>query len=217
MPFALSPLYPILDASFFPSADASRAAWLRQTVQTLAEAGVTLLQLRAKQAAPERILRDAEAAKSAAPPGMRLILNDHVELVRACGFDGVHLGQGDTSVEAARRQLGPAAVIGLSTHTIDQVRQGSATDANYLAIGPVFATESKADAEAPVGVNGVRAARVETTKPLVAIGGITLATAADVHAAGADSIALISALFRGGAGGEQPPGEIARDFLLVFR
>ena len=217
MPFAPSPLYPILDAGFFPADDAPRAAWLRHMVRMLAEAGVMLLQLRVKQAAPEWILRDAEAVRSAAPPGMRLILNDHVELVRACGFHGVHLGQGDLSVEAARQQLGAAAVIGLSTHTVDQVRRGDATDADYLAIGPVFATESKADAETPVGVEGVRAARAETTKPLVAIGGITHSSAADVRSAGADSIALISALFHGGAGGLQSPGEIARDFLQVFR
>lgn len=217
MPFAPPPLYPILDASFFPVEDEPRAAWLWQTVGVLARAGVTLLQLRSKQAAPERLLRDAAAIRSAAPAGMRLILNDHVHLVRACGFDGVHLGQDDLSVMAARQQLGPAAIIGLSTHTAAEVREGGRTDADYLAIGPVFATASKADAEAPVGMEGVRASRAETTKPLVAIGGITLATAADVRAAGADSIAVISALFGGGAGGQRSPGEIARDFLRVFR
>ncbi len=155
--------------------------------------------------------------RAAASPGMRLILNDHVHLVRGCGFHGVHLGQGDLLIAAARDALGPAAIIGLSTHTAAEVLEGDLTNADYLAIGPVFATESKSNAEAPVGVEGVRAARAGTEKPLVAIGGITLATAADVHAAGADSIALISALFRGGDGGPQSPGEIARDFLRVLR
>ena len=130
MPFALPPLYPILDASFFPAEDGPRAAWLQQTVQGLARAGVTLLQLRAKQAATERILRDADAMRAAASPGMRLILNDHVHLVRGCGFHGVHLGQGDLLIAAARDALGPAAIIGLSTHTAAEVLEGDLTNAD---------------------------------------------------------------------------------------
>ena len=165
MPFLLSQVYPILDARFFPTEEEPRAAWLQQTVRGLAEAGVATLQLRAKQAAPERVLRDAAAIRSAAPAGMRLILNDYVELGGASGCHGVHLGQDDLAIAAARQQLGPAAILGLSTHTVDQVRRGDATDADYLAIGPLFATESKADAEAPVGMEGVRAARAPLPRP----------------------------------------------------
>ena len=216
MPFALPPLYPILDEAYLPPGPEARTRFLDTTVRELADAGVSLLQLRCKSAPRDQLVRDATVVR-AAGPGLVLILNDHAELVRECGFDGVHLGQTDLGIEAARQLLGANSCIGLSTHTPLQVAAGDATSANYLAAGPVFTTGSKSDAEPAIGIDGVQAARLHSSKPLVAIGGITAEFAPAVWAAGAQSIALISALFPRGAGTAQSPGQIARDFLRLFR
>ncbi len=218
MPFRLPPLYPILDESYFPSDPAERARYLDSTVRALAGAGVSLLQLRMKTAARGEILRAAAAAREAAGTSMRLILNDHVALVAACGFDGVHLGQDDAAIDEARRLLGPAAILGLSTHTAAQALAADNTAADYVAAGPVFATASKPDAEQPIGPPGVQAARKATAKPLVAIGGITLANVQAVWGAGADSVALIGALFGGDARCDaSAAARLAGDFLKLFR
>ena len=213
MPFSLPPLYPILDTVFFPPDPQARRLFLARTVCELDQAGVTLLQLRAKNTLPDQLLPDAEAIRSAAPPTMRLILNDHAQLLIQTGFHGVHLGQSDLPIAQARAQLGPEIRIGLSTHTPAQTALGSASVADYLAIGPIFPTTSKPDAEPVLGLAGLRAARANTAKPLVAIGGITLANAPSVWEAGADSVAILSALFQPGS----TPGAIARDFLRLFR
>ena len=213
MPIVLPPLYPILDASCFPLEAGEQARFVERTVRELGAAGVELVQLRMKAASREELLRAADAARQAAPRGMRLILNDRAELVHEAGFEGVHVGQGDLGVAEARALLGPDAIVGLSAHTVEQVVAGEQTSVDYLAVGPVFATSSKADAEAAVGLAGVCVARAATRKPLVAIGGITLGNAREVWAAGADSVAVIGALF----GGERPAGRIAEDFLRLFR
>lgn len=213
MHFALPPLYPILDAASFPADPAERARYLAATIQDLAEAGVTLVQLRAKNASRESILRDAQTLRHAAPPTLLLLLNDHADLVAATRFDGVHLGQSDQSVESARALLGPHAIIGLSTHTDAQVLEGNRTSADYLATGPVFATSSKSDAAPSVGLAGVVQARRLAQKPLVAIGGITLASAPSVWQAGANAVAVIGALKHA----QRSPGTIAGDFLQLFK
>lgn len=214
VPFALPPLYPILDASCFPPEPAARAAFLSATVRELARAGVTLLQLRMKDASRDEVLSVAAILRAAvSATAMRLILNDHAEWVLETGFDGVHLGQGDLALGEARALLGPDRIVGLSTHTPGQAVDGDATSADYLAVGPVFSTASKPDAESPVGLEGVRAARARTGKPLVAIGGIGMAQAQAVRAAGADSVAVIGALF----GSQGSPGRLAQDFLRLFR
>lgn len=217
MQFALPPLYPILDARLFPHDPGERASFLERTLAELADAGVTLLQLREKNSTREQLLRDAEMLRRAAPAGLRLILNDRVDLVYEAEFDGVHLGQGDLPVKEARVRFGPECILGLSTHTPEQVSAGDGSEADYLATGPVFATASKADAEPVVGLAGVREARARTGKPLVAIGGIGLAEAEAVWAAGADSVAVIGALWPPNTDGQKGPGTIARDFLRLFR
>ena len=217
MGFHVPALYPILDSSLFPAERQQRDAWLRAVVDDLGAAGVLLLQLRAKGVADEILLLDAATVRDFAGERMRLILNDRVELCRGTRFDGVHLGQTDMPIEAARSRLGSAALLGLSTHTPAQVQAGNATSADYLAIGPVFATQSKADAEPVIGLQGLRAARALTTKPLVAIGGITLANARAARDAGADSVAVIGALFASSGQSGGSPGRIARDFLRLFR
>ncbi len=214
VPFTLPPLYPILDASCFPQEPGARTAFLSATTRELAGAGVTLLQLRMKDAGRDEVLRAAATIRAAADSDtIRLILNDHVSLVSETGFDGVHLGQGDLAIGEARARLGPDRILGLSTHTPGQAEAGDGTDADYLAVGPVFPTASKGNAEPPLGLAGVGAARARTVKPLVAIGGIGLPQAEAVWAAGADSVAVIGALF----GSETAPGTLAQDFLRLFR
>jgi thiamine-phosphate pyrophosphorylase len=119
------------------------------------------------------------------------IMNDRADLCLAAGCDGVHLGEDDLSPDVVRRIIGKRLWMGISTHTIDQVAAADATDADYIAIGPVFPTGSKQDPDPVVGLEGVRRARTLTRKPLVAIGGITRKHFRDVLNAGADSVAAI--------------------------
>jgi len=119
-------------------------------------------------------------------------MNDRADLCLAAEFDGIHIGQDDLSPEGARAILGPNRWLGVSTHKPEQLREADLTSADYLAIGPVFATTSKEKPDPVVGLEGVRRARNLTHKPLVAIGGITRTNAASVIEAGADSVAVIS-------------------------
>lgn len=143
---------------------------------------------------------------------MKLILNDRPSLVAPVGWDGVHVGQDDLAPAEARTILGPRALIGVSTHTDEQVRLAGSEPVDYIAIGPVFSTTSKTGASPVIGLEGVERARALTTKPLVAIGGITLENAACVYDAGADSLAVISAIFSPG----RDAGEAARAFLALL-
>lgn len=208
-------LYPILDfGCVFPAGCADvrvRRERLCGLVGEMAEAGVELLQYRNKVDADEMVLEDARAMREAAP-GMKLILNDRVELVRAAGWDGVHVGQDDLEAEMARRMLGADAVVGLSTHNDEQVRRADGEPVDYVAIGPVYRTASKLDTSPVIGVQGVARARGLTTKPLVAIGGITRENAGAVYRAGADSVAVISAVFGAGRSAAQS----AKDILKFF-
>jgi len=127
--------------------------------------------------------------------GVQLIVNDRVDLALAIGAHGVHLGQDDIPPEAARRLLGPEAIIGYSTHTVEQASAALTLPIDYIAIGPIFQTATKTDTSPVLGVEGLRAVRQAIGDlPLVAIGGITRTNAAEVIQAGADSIAVISAL-----------------------
>ena len=213
----VSPLYPILDDAFLPRDSQARAALLAALALGLDEVGITMLQYRNKQGSDAQVLADAAILR--ASTGMQLILNDRAELVARTGFDGVHLGQQDMPPEQARTVLGAGKIVGVSTHNEAQLRAADATTADYLAIGPIFATTTKAKPDPVVGLDGLRRARALTTKPLVAIGGITLANVAAVREAGADSVAVISALFPPSrtTGADESPVKIAKDFLAVFR
>ncbi len=209
-------LYPILDANALPADSTLRDAWLRETVDELLSAEVTLLQYRNKSASEAEVLADAFLLREAAPSGVcLLILNDYPALAVQAVFDGVHVGQLDATPERAREAIGPQGILGVSTHTPEQLSVAEISSADYLAIGPVFATRSKQSPDPVVGIEGVRRARALTTKPLVAIGGITLENCAAVIDAGADSVAVISALFADGS--RRRPGKIARDFFVKLR
>ncbi len=123
-----------------------------------------------------------------------LIVNDDIDVARAANADGVHLGQSDASVDEAREKLGVDAIIGLSIETLAQAHAAVALEVDYLAVSPVFATPTKTDIAEPLGLAGLRAIRAITDKPLVAIGGINLANARGVLQAGADGLAIVSAI-----------------------
>lgn len=137
-------------------------------------------------------------------------MNDRADLCIAAGFDGVHVGQDDLAPESVREIIGPDRWLGVSTHNPAQLAEADKTSADYLAIGPVFATASKENPDPVIGLDGVRRARELTRKPLVAIGGITRANAASVIAAGADAVAVISDLLR-------DPRKSAEEFFRILR
>ena len=167
-----------------------------EQVELLSAGGAMLVQLREKGMPAREFYEQAKAAVDVAVRrGVRLIVNDRVDVALAVGAHGVHLGQDDMPPEAARRLLGPEAVIGYSTHNIDQAIAATKLPIDYLAIGPIFATTSKSDTAPVLGLDGLRIVRQAIgTFPLVAIGGISHANAHEVITAGADSVAVISAL-----------------------
>jgi len=200
-------LYAIADAG----ALATRGIPLADYAEQLRSAGVEFVQYRDKSGSPQQILAAAAVLRSIfTGTSARLILNDLAVLAR---FDGVHVGHLDLAPEDARRVVGPERIVGVSTHNDGQVRAAALTGASYIAIGPVFATGTKPDTEPVIGLEGVRRARALTPKPLVAIGGITRANARSVIQAGADSVAVISALLAPG----ESTAHIARDFLELLR
>lgn len=139
--------------------------------------------------------RHAYALRQAAMEvGALLIVNDRCDLAMAVDADGVHLGQEDLPIAYARQLVGPDKIIGLSTHTIAQVREVITGEPDYIGFGPIFSTSTKTDHDPVVGLEGLRAVRSLTTLPLFAIGGITAERSREVMAAGADGVAVISAI-----------------------
>jgi len=202
------PLYAILDASLIAS-DAP-AAWVAFAA-SLARAGCRLMQIRAKQIDPAKQLEiAAQLARALDSTGVRLIVNDRADIALLAGAGGVHVGQQDLKVEQARAICGPVMWVGVSTHTIEQVRAADKTSADYVAFGPVFPTTTKLQPDALVGLEGLRAARAATRKPIVAIGGITLDRARAVYGAGADSLAVASDLLRAAN-----PAARAEEYLAI--
>ena len=188
MSAALPPLYAILSADLYPG---DSVEWARR----LADAGVELIQYRNKHATSRGLFDVAKTLSAlAGSRGFRFILNDRPDIALLTGGGGVHLGQQDLPVEAARRICGASCWVGVSTHNLEQLRAAAASSADYIAVGPVFTTGSKANPDPVVGLEFIRHARALTTKPLVAIGGISSQRAAEVYAAGADSVAVISDL-----------------------
>ena len=202
--FQLPRLYAILDATCFPQAQMMFSA-----AEEMVAGGVTLLQYRNKTGSAREMLEHARELKRRAGKQVRLIMNDRADLCLAAGFDGVHVGQDDLSPESARKVIGPKLWLGVSTHNPEQLRQADQSSADYLAIGPVFATSSKEKPDPVVGLEGVRLARELTQKPLVAIGGITRKNAGSVIEAGADAVAVISDLLRG-------PRKSAEEFFRIL-
>lgn len=182
-------LYAIIDRGTLDA----RGIGVEAFALALREAGVRLVQYRDKINGPQEVLRAAAAITAVfASIDAKLVMNDRADLAALAGW-GVHVGQNDLLPADARRVVGQA-LVGVSTHNGTQVLEADAGAADYVAIGPVFATGSKLDAEPSVGLAGVRRARACTKKPLIAIGGITAETCRSVLEAGADCVAVIGAL-----------------------
>jgi thiamine-phosphate pyrophosphorylase len=204
MPNPFPPLYAILDlASMVDSASG--------VPEMLAEAGVSLIQIRDKHAAAREIFEvSRRLVEQLAPRGVRVIVNDRPDIAAMTGAGGVHVGQEDLPVEEVRKIVGPQRWVGVSTHNIEQFRVATSTSADYIAVGPIFSTLTKANPDPVVGVEFLRTARQLTRKPLVAIGGITIESAESVFRAGADSVAVVSDLLQA-----PDPAKHAQEYLEI--
>jgi len=183
---------------FYAVLDADVAAAHGWTLAALARAvldgGARLLQVRAKASSSGDFLSMSRAIVALAVPyGARVVVNDRPDIAALAAAAGVHVGQDDLTPEDARTIVGADAIVGISTHTASQVADAAVRPVTYIAVGPIFATRTKDTGFAPVGLDLVRQATA-TGRPVVAIGGITLDRAADVLAAGATSLAVITDL-----------------------
>jgi thiamine-phosphate pyrophosphorylase len=187
-------LYPIIDTAVC----AVRGFDPLSLAEACLRGGARFLQIRAKDhssaALTELADRIVDAARSS---GARVIVNDRADVARLAGAHGVHVGQTDLPVESVRAILGPNGIVGISTHDRDQIDRALATSASYVAVGPVFATDTKDTGYSPRGLDLVRYA-AGRGKPVVAIGGITLERAPAVVEAGASGFAVIADIFSGG-------------------
>ncbi|HYG10795.1 MAG TPA: thiamine phosphate synthase [Pyrinomonadaceae bacterium] len=186
----LPKFYPITDARLTNLSHAEQVARLR-------DGGARFIQLREKHLSPREFYDEAEAALDLARErGVRLIVNDRADIALALGADGVHLGQDDLDPAVARRLLGERFIIGYSTHSVAQAIEAARLPVDYIALGPIFDTRTKENPDPTVGLEALRRVRdsIDPSVALVAIGGITRDTARAALDAGADSVALISAL-----------------------
>jgi len=179
-------LYVILDAGLVHGS-------ILEIAEQLIDAGVRILQYRDKTGTAASMLRTSQTlAKTASEAGVSFFVNDRPDIAFLANATGVHVGQDDLSVEQARAIVGPERLVGVSTHNQEQFARAAATSADYIAIGPIFATKSKVNPDPVVGADLLRNLRAITDKPIVAIGGIGLDRAGEVLRAGADSVAVIS-------------------------
>ena len=185
-------IYPITDRGLSGLSHAEQA-------RRLIAGGARLIQLREKTAPSGMFYEDAaEAVAAAHAVGAKIVINDRVDIALAVGADGVHLGQSDLPPPEARKLLGPAAIIGFSTHSAEQAIAAALEPVSYIAAGPIFGTRTKSDHEPVIGLAGLRAVRAAVGDiPLVAIGGIDIGSVGDVIAAGADLAAIISGIIAG--------------------
>ncbi|EMS78249.1 thiamine phosphate synthase [Desulfotignum phosphitoxidans] len=168
---------------------------LASIVADAVRAGIACVQLREKTASTRKFLNQALALKPVlASAGIPLIINDRVDIALAAGADGVHLGQSDMPYDAARRLMGSNAIIGLSVETWADVEAAQNLDVAYLGVSPVFATPTKTDTRSPWGLDGLARIRAYSRHSLVAIGGLNAANAKEIIRAGADAVAVVSAI-----------------------
>lgn len=186
MRLVLPKLYVILDAALLTTPE-------RDCALRLADAGVRLIQYRNKSAYARQLLdASRELAGLLRPRGVLFFVNDRPDVAVLAGADGVHVGQEDLGIEQTRTVVGPDFRVGVSTHNLEQFQAAAGSSADYIAVGPVFSTSTKNNPDPVVGIDFLRRVRPLTKKPIVAIGGIKLERAADVLAAGADSVVVIS-------------------------
>jgi thiamine-phosphate pyrophosphorylase len=189
-----------------------RGRALPEIVAAAVRGGATMVQLREKGATTRAFLEEARALKATlAPLGVLFVVNDRLDIALAVDADGLHVGQSDMPVADARRLIGPGKIIGLSITEADQARRADAEAADYLGVGPIYQQQTKSDATPPLGIEGLRATRRLTSKPIVAIGGLTPDNSAPALAAGADGFAVVSAIVAA-----DDPEAAARRFARLF-
>jgi thiamine-phosphate pyrophosphorylase len=202
MRLVLPRLYVILDSALLksPAIDCARE---------LADAGVRLMQYRDKSSpAREVLITSRHLADLLVARGVAFYVNDRADIAALAGATGVHVGQDDLGVDQSRQLLGNEKCVGVSTHNVEQFERALLTSADYIAIGPIFPTGSKANPDPVVGLETIRRVRTLTDKPIVAIGGITLEAAAQVRRAGADCVAVVSDILRA-----ESPAQRASEYL----
>jgi thiamine-phosphate pyrophosphorylase len=198
-------LYVILDAALLTVPE-------KECAEKLAAAGVRLIQYRNKRASSRELYESSiQLSSLLIPQGVTFVVNDRADVAFASEADGVHVGQDDLRVEAARSVIGTGKLLGVSTHNLEQFKDAAATSVDYVAVGPVFSTSTKANPDPVVGIELIRRVRSLTEKPIVAIGGITLESAADVIRAGADSVAVISDILLA-----PDPGQRAQQYIQLL-
>jgi len=168
---------------------------LLDVVLRAVKGGAVCIQLREKELSTREFVEEAIAVKQLLLPfGVPLIINDRIDIALACNADGVHIGQEDMPYDIVRRLMGPQAIIGLSVETWEDVEASEKLDVNYIGVSPVFATPTKTDTKEPWGLAGMKKIKAYSRHPLVAIGGINESNAAAVVRAGADGLAVVSAI-----------------------
>ena len=198
-------LYVILDAALLPSDPI-------ELTNNLLAAGARLFQYRNKTSSSRELLQASQSlCLTVRQRGATFLVNDRPDIARLAGANGVHLGQDDLEVSAARTIVGTGGVIGFSTHNMQQFRATAESDADYIAVGPIFTTGSKVNPDPVVGIDFLRQVRKLTRKPIVAIGGITLERASELIDAGADSVAVISDILKA-----RNPAERVRQYLEIL-
>src|SRR6266853_912975 len=195
-------LYVILDAALLTVPEIECA-------QSLVAAGVRLLQYRNKRASARDLFDSSKQLSSLlVPQGVTFVVNDRADVAALAGANGVHVGQEDLGVEEARQVVGEGKIVGVSTHNLEQFQRAAASSAYYIAVGPIFATGTRSSPDPVVGAQFIQKVRPLTDKPIVAIGGITLARAPEIIESGADSVAVISDIL-----GAPEPGMRARQYI----
>lgn len=182
-------LYAIAETRFIPEES------FEENIQKVISGGVTVIQLREKSLSSSVFLETALRMRKLVQPPILFIVNDRVDIAVACRADGVHLGQEDFPVVAARRVTGEEMIIGVSTHSVEEAKMAEREGADYVAIGPVFSTSTKLDSRPPVGTGIIGKIKEKLSIPVVAIGGITAGNVEEVLGMGADGIAAASAIF----------------------
>ena len=186
---------------------------LEEVVSEAVAGGVTMVQLREKDAATGEFVELGRRLMSLLKPlGVPLIINDRVDVALAVDADGVHIGQSDMSYADARRLLGPEKTIGLSVENFEDLEAANKLDVDYIGISPVYGTPTKTDTAEPFGLEGLRKAVEMSVHPTVAIGGMNVATVGEVIAAGTDGVAVVSAVFAA-----ENPGEATARLLRLAR
>lgn len=203
-----------LDLSLYLVTDPALCAerGLEATVMAAVRGGVSVVQLRDKHASDEEMIAQAIRLKALLDEyEVPLIINDRIEVALASGADGLHIGQSDGDPVEARRRLGEDALIGLSVQTLEQLKAVDIERIDYLGLGPVYATATKPDHAAPLGIEGLTQLVGSSPLPTVAIGGISLANAGDVMSSGTDGLAVVSALCSA-----EDPAAAAQQFLAQY-